>query len=228
MTKKIGCICIALGLLATMADTAEAQFRRPFQFVPRVNRVLGVWNGPGYHTYNPGPDSSYYNPWSQTNSKLISNSPEFLARFGHEINPTPMDLLRSGTNAFGQPFGGTGQGEYVPSATPFSADFVPNNRREEEEPDTGFDDEDLDEFGDDEFESSNDELEDRFDEEADSFEQGGDAFDEDVDSSGGQREAGSMNKDSDVQDSISDDVDEDATTFLLEPGGLFLPASHGN
>ena len=80
MLNRTKTVCLILGLLVTAASTANAQYRAPFNVVPRINRALGHWNGFGYHTCNPGPDSSYYNPWTVKNSYLISRSPQYLSK----------------------------------------------------------------------------------------------------------------------------------------------------
>lgn len=241
MPKGIGIVCLCLGMFLTAFTSADAQYRPPFQVVPRINRALGHWNGFGYHTCNPGPDTSYYNPWTQKNSYLISQSPEFLARFGHELNPTPMDLLRSGQTAFGQPaFGQSPYGsDYYGAPGALNADFVPNNRDEDEDEDEDFDsrdaDEDEDAIDDGEDFTPRDEYEDRFDEDADGIEGGSDPFDEQAeafekaDEPGalqGGGSAGSSSKGSATKGSTSSSFAVPNSSTLRDPGGIFLPASH--
>ena len=54
------------------AGVVEGQGQGTFRPFQRLDRWLGLGNGPGYNWQNPGPDSSYYNPWSAHNSSLIS------------------------------------------------------------------------------------------------------------------------------------------------------------
>lgn len=226
MQKGLVTVCLCLGLLATAMSSADAQYRRPFQVVPRVNRALGHWNGFGYHTCNPGPDSSYYNPWTQKNSFLISQSPEFLSRFGHEQIPTPMELLHSGSTYQQSAYGAqSAYGSDVDVPSTLNADFVPNDRDEDEE------DEDIDvdeEFDEDEQEfdeggefTPRSEYEDRFDEDAEGIEEGSDPFDEQAEAFEGTQDPGVLGG--------SDDQEEPSTngsSTRRDPGSIFLPASH--
>lgn len=198
MTQRLGLICLALGLLAIFVDTTDAQIR----ILQRSNRAFGHWTGPGYHKCNPGPNSSYYNPWTRHNSLLISRTPEFQSRFGHEIHRTPVEMLYSNQSVYGQPQMMAPQ--YYPGSTPMNADFVPSRSATDDE----FDDLDDDT----EFEAIEDEdVEDRFDREVDEMEDSDGPFSD---------EPGGI--DSDGQDSSSD---EDASV-LLTPGGAFQPASY--
>jgi len=47
------------------------------QPIQKPLRWLGQGYSAGYHRCNPGPDTSYYNPWNAHNSMLISNLPQF-------------------------------------------------------------------------------------------------------------------------------------------------------
>ena len=72
---------IAIVVCGAFAMPCQAQntFRRQ-----RGLRWLGQGFGDGYHRQNPGYDTSYYNPYSAHNSRLISQTPEYMA-----INPVP-------------------------------------------------------------------------------------------------------------------------------------------
>ena len=202
MTQRLGLICLALGLLAIFVDTTDAQIR----VLQRSNRAFGHWTGPGYHKCNPGPNSSYYNPWTRHNSFLISRTPEFQSRYGQEIHRTPVELHYSNQSANGQPHMMAPQ--HFPSAAPMNADFVPARGRSDEETD------DLDDGDDTEFDMIDDEdVEDRFDREVDEMQDGpfGD-------------EPGGIDSERSTQDSPSDDVDDASTS--IAPGGEFLPASY--
>jgi hypothetical protein len=61
---------VVLGLL--FSASAEAQWVRTGRPVQRLDRWLGVGNGPGYHSCHPGSDPSWYNPWSALNSTRYS------------------------------------------------------------------------------------------------------------------------------------------------------------
>jgi len=209
MTKQLGLICLSLGLLFIFAGTSDAQYG----LIQRSNRALGHWNGPGYHRCNPGPNVSYYNTWTQKNSFLISKSPQFLSRYGHELNPTPMGLLYSGQSAHGQPPMMANPGYH--GAT-MNADFVPAQRDSRDDEDEDDDESDFEADDDSDDFQADEDLEDRFDEEVDRMD----------DSDAGFSDPGELDADTEAQDSPSDEAAE-ATSALLNPGSLFLPASHG-
>lgn len=84
---------LGLALLMTLiswawVQSASAQWypygARP---VRTVDRWLGVGYSAGYHTQNPGPDSDYYQPYSDVNSSLQSWLPA-----DSRIQPTPARL----------------------------------------------------------------------------------------------------------------------------------------
>ena len=208
MARQIGWICLTIGVLAFLTSESQAQVFRSGQILQSPLRALGHGNGPGYHRCNPGPDVSYYNPWSQKNSYLISQSPQFLARYGHELQPTPMQLLHSGQNPYGQPGGLYGhQHSGLQPTTPLSADFVPSKRDSD-------DDDDDNDAGSSALDSNK--VEDRFEEDADDLDDGEfGGFDTLDDSDESQESPSDKNVDS------SDDA-----ARLLAPRGVFLPASH--
>ena len=160
MARQFGWICLAFGLFMMMAQTSQAQLRIGQYLPQRPLRFLGHGNGPGNHYYNPGPDVSYYNSWTQKNSFLISRSPQYLNRFGNEPPRTPMYLLYSGHSPYGpaaQPtpqFGGS---------VPLNADFVPTTPTTPTTPAK----DDLDK--DDDFGDDDSDIEDRFEEDADAI-----------------------------------------------------------
>ncbi len=123
MARQFGWICLALGLFMMSAQTSPAQMRIGHQFPQRAFRALGHGNGPGHHHCNPGPDVSYYNSWSQKNSFLVSQSPQYLSRYGHETERSPMQLLHSGQSPYAPstPIGG-----FYGNTVPMNADFVPS------------------------------------------------------------------------------------------------------
>lgn len=214
MTKQLGLVCLTLGLLIFTADTTFAQFG-PIQ---RSNRALGHWNGPGYHRCNPGPDSSYYNAWSQKNSFLISRTPQYLSRYGHEAFPTPIELLHSGQSAYGQPPAMVNPGVYYPTAAPMNADFVPSQRTKRDVRDAGEDrDFSIDDegFGGNDFQAGRDDVEDRFDAEVDSMDE--------IDGDDGFGEPGKL-EDNEAQGSPSDKLEDESASTT--PGSLILPISH--
>lgn len=124
MTRQTGLMCLAFAMVSiALPEDSDAQLRIFDQVVQRPFRALGHGTGPGYHRCNPGPDTGYYNPWSQKNSFLISQSPEFLSRFGHE-DRSPMSMLRSGQSAYTMNNAAFGTG-YTGNSVPLNADFVP-------------------------------------------------------------------------------------------------------
>ncbi len=221
MAKQFGYLCLAIGLIAFLSEPASAQYRPPIQTVNRVGRFLGHGNGLGYHTCNPGPDVSYYQPWSQKNSYLISQSPEFLARYANELPKSPMELLQSGQTAYGHPIYGAGMGHSLYSqqgyggqlgGTSVNAEFVPSKRTQDSEAgDSVYDAEGRDSS---EKESN---VEDRFEREAEAFE------------GEGNKDPGAID-DADTQESPSDSAaadEEDEITLLLPPMQKpFIPASY--
>jgi len=62
---------VAIVTISSFSSFASAQ---PIQ---QPLRWLGQGFSAGYHRCNPGPDTSYYNPWSAHNSMLISKLPQF-------------------------------------------------------------------------------------------------------------------------------------------------------
>ncbi|QEG21345.1 hypothetical protein [Mariniblastus fucicola] len=228
MAQRIGWICLAFGVFALCTETSEAQVFGSHQVLQRPLRALGHGNGPGYHRCNPGPDVGYYNPWSHKNSFLISQSPEFLARYGHELQPSPMQLLRSGQNAYGQPLSyGSQPAGMFPTTAPLNADFVPARSNS-----------DLEELDDDQNEldtesnPADSKIEDRFEEDAEAMranEYGGfdslkDDADETADPDSFDSDA-SQSSPSDESPEPESDGSEDGAS-LLSPHGVFLPASH--
>lgn len=63
------CALTTLVLLtfSLVSATAEAQWVRTKRPIERVDRFLGIGWGAGYHWRTPGPDSSYYSPYSDLN-----------------------------------------------------------------------------------------------------------------------------------------------------------------
>lgn len=215
MARRIGWICLAFSIVAFFADNAEAQrFYRIERAVQAPYRYFGHGNGPGYHYRNPGPDSSYYNPWTQKNSFLISKSPQFLARYGNELPRTPLEILQQGGNtSWGQQHGYAQPhpASAFPSAAPLRADFVPATKASEEEDKMEMEKEEM----------SDDKIEDRFEEEADSLDDDPDDFDMDDTPFGSVTDdaVGGFN-------SLKDALDTPGDTILLPPIKSFRPASH--
>lgn len=213
MARRIGWICLAFSLVAFFAETTEAQiWHAPARAVQAPLRYLGHGNGHGYHHCNPGPDSSYYNPWTEKNSFLISKSPQFLARYGNELHRSPMEILRHGDSSWAQQqrYGYQTPASTYPAATPLNADFVPATRnfdtdeeREGEQDDSG---------GDFQPSSSDEEVEDRFEEEADS-----------IDNSDEDEQIGGIGGFDSLKESANASGE---AAVLLTPSGLFRPASH--
>lgn len=79
-------IClIAISAFAMLVPAAaEAQWARTGRPVQRFDRWLGIGQGAGYHWRNPGPDSSYYNPYSSLNSGLVAPH--------HSFSGAPTDM----------------------------------------------------------------------------------------------------------------------------------------
>jgi hypothetical protein len=201
---RYGLICLALGLFVMVADDCQAQMRIGHQLVQRPFRALGHGSGPGIHHCNPGPDVSYYNPWSHKNSFLISRSPEYLNRFGHEAQRSPMSLLYSSGSAYSHQPNPTNS--LQSSAVPITADFVPSTPKPA---DTDTDTE---------------KVEDRFDEEVDKMEDAG-GFDSLEEEAGDSQDSPSNNDDSQGAASDQDGTTASAGASLLHPGGVFLPVS---
>lgn len=70
LKSVLGAATFALVLFAS--SSGEAQLSRTGRPIQRFDRWLGVGPGHGYHWKNPGPDSRYYNPWSEHNSRLVA------------------------------------------------------------------------------------------------------------------------------------------------------------
>jgi len=205
MGHRIGWICVAFALTAFFSAESQAQVLRSFAQAPF--RALGHGNGPGYHTCNPGPNVSYYNPWSNTNSFLVSQSPQFLARYGHELRRSPMEILQFGNQSFGrQSYFSSPQPATMYPPTPINADFVPAKKDSAD----GSEGSDQSVLGSSKEDSGDEEVEDRFDAEADSL---SDEQEQTDDTVGGFN---SLTLPGDAADSV----------MLLQPTGQFSPASH--
>lgn len=142
MERKFGWICaVAAGIFVLGTSHCEAQLGRQLKPIQNTGRFLGAGYGLGYHRCNPGHDTSYYNPWNTKNSFLISQSPEYLARFSQQRHQTPLDLLynqQQGYSAYrGQSvnnFGQSNYGSYAPPASQgeqIDADFQPVRNRDD-------------------------------------------------------------------------------------------------
>ena len=136
-------ICLAAaGLLSVVfADQCQAQLGRGHQPIQRPGRFLGLGYGIGYHHCNPGPDTSYYNPWSRHNSMLISNSPEYHARYG-QVNRDPYQILLSQNSNFSPGFGQQIPGGLQSAPVTVDAQFepIPTGRNDEETNDSAAED----------------------------------------------------------------------------------------
>jgi len=218
MARQFGWICLAFTLFAFSGETTEAQLYRPAaRAVQTPLRFLGHGNGHGYHHCNPGPNVSYYNPWSHKNSFLISNSPQFMARYGHELHRTPMEILQFGNQTWGnQPLPGQ------PVAATMNADFVPATRTEEAKDD--FDFETEDDYGGD-FQPNSaaaddaKEVEDSFDKEADAMNEKSDATPESDQDNEAEDSVGGF-------ESLKEAVESTTEAASLLMPNQFLPASH--
>ena len=221
MVRRIGWICLAVGLLAMSTESAQAQIFTPRQHAQRPLRYLGLGNGPGYHRCNPGPNVGYYNPWNKHNSFLISKSPQYLSRYSHEFHPSPMDLLYSQQQGFGR-----GVQPNIYGTVPMNADFVPAANRakddddsdQEDDLDEGFDDSDDDDS------MESDDVEDSFEFEADkmdSDEVGG--FDSLEESAKGETESGGDFEKSPSDNGAGAGEDFDDDSVLLVPTPRYIP-----
>lgn len=213
MARRIGWICLAFSLVAFFADNTEAQILfRVERAVQAPFRYLGHGNGPGYHYQNRGPDSSYYNPWSQKNSFLISKSPQFLARYGNELRRTPIEILQYGNVTWGQQqaFGQSHPASNFSSGVPLSADFVPATKASDEEDKMEKE------------EMSDDKVQDRFEEEADAMDEADETGKMEDTPFGSVSESaiGGFN-------SLKDALNTPGPAATLQtPSGTFRPASH--
>ena len=121
-TPKIYLVIVAGMIALFVQDSCNAQLSRiqPFQ---QFGRFLGNGHSVGYHICNPGPDTSYYNPWSHHNSFLIHRTPEYQSRFGNS-DVDAYQLLLSGRSPHFQnqptPFQG-----FSATPTTVDADFEP-------------------------------------------------------------------------------------------------------
>jgi len=121
-TPKIYLVIVAGMIALFVQDSCNAQLGRiqPFQ---QFGRFLGNGHSVGYHICNPGPDTSYYNPWSHHNSFLIHRTPEYQSRFGNS-DVDAYQLLLSGRSPHFQnqptPFQG-----FSATPTTVDADFEP-------------------------------------------------------------------------------------------------------
>jgi hypothetical protein len=177
MLRRFGLICVlAAGSVFATSGECSAQLGRQLKPIQNTGRFLGAGYGRGYHRCNPGHDTSYYQPWNTKNSFLISQSPEYLARFGYQ-HRTPMQLLQAGHSAFGGPaVGGHGQfnhsvyyGQSTTPAADLNADFQPysNQNREKKDGNSGEENTEFD------APPRNSEPEDQFEKEADALNDAG-------------------------------------------------------
>jgi hypothetical protein len=85
---KLGLALLITLFSVALVQEADAQWypygARP---VRSLDRWLGIGYSSGYHTQNPGPDSDYYQPYSDLNTGLQSWLP---ADSG--VQPTPAEL----------------------------------------------------------------------------------------------------------------------------------------
>jgi len=85
---KLGLALLMTLLSFAVVQEAAAQWypygARP---VRSLDRWLGIGYSAGYHTQNPGPDSDYYQPYSDLNTGLQSWLPA-----GSEPQPVPAEL----------------------------------------------------------------------------------------------------------------------------------------
>jgi hypothetical protein len=75
------CLAFVLccGALAALANSIEAQRPWPARSpLTRYHRFVGGYYSDGYHRCNPGPDVSYYNPWSAHNTSKYLNRNEMV------------------------------------------------------------------------------------------------------------------------------------------------------
>jgi hypothetical protein len=85
---KLGLALLITLFSVALVQEADAQWypygARP---VRSLDRWLGIGYSAGYHTQNPGPDSDYYQPYSDLNTGLQSWLP-----VDSGIQPTPAEL----------------------------------------------------------------------------------------------------------------------------------------
>jgi len=95
-----------VGLCAFLAGTCiavDVEAQRPMRPALQFERWLGHGCSVGYHWRNPGPDISYYCPFSDRNSNLVSGYPNIgCAGFGSADEPWPLidsrPAIGDGTN----------------------------------------------------------------------------------------------------------------------------------
>lgn len=105
---------VALLLTTVFSSESSAQWRGRGQLSQRGMRIIGHGFSAGYHWRNPGHDSSYYCPYSEHNSRLISQE------YGYSTgNPYSR-------NAWQQP--GIPVSQYAPS-TPVDAESISNGEQ---------------------------------------------------------------------------------------------------
>ena len=122
-------ICAVL-LTTVFSSTGSAQWRGNRQPGQLVFRWLGQGYGPGYHWQNPGPNSNYYNPYSDHNSRLISR-PDLYPQ--QDMAPVTSDNKSVPYSVYSSP-----DGEAIP--TPDSGQTIENQNQDD--PPTGSEDND--------------------------------------------------------------------------------------
>lgn len=85
---KLGlALLVTLFSLALVQDATAQWYPYGARPVRSVDRWLGLGYSAGYHTQNPGPDSDYYQPYSDLNTGLQSWLPA-----ESKVEPTPAEL----------------------------------------------------------------------------------------------------------------------------------------
>lgn len=97
MTKIRLLVLIVASIAAFGSVSEQADAQQTYRPLKQVNRWLGHWHNHGYHYRNPGPDVSYYNPYSAHNSRLVGQ--EYRSSYGNGGN-------YGNSNAARFPYGG--------------------------------------------------------------------------------------------------------------------------
>ena len=107
MTRNV--LIAVVAFVATFSfSITQADAQKTYRPVKQLNRWLGHWHNHGYHHRTPGPDVSYYNPYSAHNSHRVAQ----FSTNGYAGRPGIGFQQRLG-NGFQQPLNQTYPNSYI-------------------------------------------------------------------------------------------------------------------
>ena len=137
---KIRLLVLIVASLATVGSTAvQADAQQTYRPLKQVNRWLGHWHNHGYHYRNPGPDVSYYNPYSAHNSRLIGQ--HYQSSLGNQAYQNGMGYGFGNGYANGYDTNVYGQNVYGQNNYSSQYNSKPTPTRKDQEPEDSYDDE---------------------------------------------------------------------------------------